>query len=432
MVGEVVDGYIFGATEQVTTGKLQQQFTLSTISGLDRTHFGASTRPMTNVASLSTASLIGGEIQYLNTIDELHFRNAGEGAWSVIPQIRYLTNKSGGSVARGDVIVIDTTTAKSFTTVAVANTVGIIGVALDTISSNAEGPVQFVGYAPVNVTGSTGIGDFLVTSATAKKASPSATVPSNYFGRALTTSSTQVMAMLVGGSLADPGREFDPRQRRYFTDDFLNAAKNAASPFLSQGRRYEVSAGTISQDNTTFASDPGVVKIAHAAAGGMKEIFLDTTDAVLEFRFTKTNFSFKARVAASDFSNHAVQGQMLWALSDSDTMVNTATLVYSNNWVGFSFFQNNAGGHANFFFSVVNAGTRTGLDAGSWSVDTLYDIEMRRVASNQIQCFMNGVSVGTITATIPTVALAFRTLHGQEAAGSMDEYTDYHSESFDS
>lgn len=102
-----------------------------------------------------------------------------------------LTNKSGGAVAAGDVVVVDTTTDESFTTLASASAERSIGIVQETIASNAAGRVLLSGYAPlVNVAASVTRGHYLFTSATAKQATGSATRAAGAFGQFLTTSAT--------------------------------------------------------------------------------------------------------------------------------------------------------------------------------------------------------------------------------------------------
>lgn len=85
---------------------------------------------------------------------------------------RALTNKSGGSVAAGDVVVIDTANNDAFTTTTTASETRVIGVAMETIANNATGLVALEGYVPlINVTASVTRGHYAFTSTTVKKAS---------------------------------------------------------------------------------------------------------------------------------------------------------------------------------------------------------------------------------------------------------------------
>jgi hypothetical protein len=82
-----------------------------------------------------------------------------------------LTNKSGGSVIAGDVVIVDTGNDGAFTTTTSAAFTGAVGVAQETIANNATGRVLLAGYAAlVNTTASVTRGNFATTSTTVKKA----------------------------------------------------------------------------------------------------------------------------------------------------------------------------------------------------------------------------------------------------------------------
>jgi hypothetical protein len=82
-----------------------------------------------------------------------------------------LTNKSGGSVAAGDVVILDTTNNDAFTTTTAAATTAIVGIATGTIANNAVGLVLFSGYASlVNVNASVTRGHYGTTFTVAKQA----------------------------------------------------------------------------------------------------------------------------------------------------------------------------------------------------------------------------------------------------------------------
>lgn len=89
-------------------------------------------------------------------------------------EVLLLTNKSGGSVAQGDVVIIDSTTAASFTTTTTgAYVAGKIGVVLEPngIASDAIGLIAFSGYVPkVTLSGAASLGDLFKTHTVAKQA----------------------------------------------------------------------------------------------------------------------------------------------------------------------------------------------------------------------------------------------------------------------
>jgi hypothetical protein len=82
-----------------------------------------------------------------------------------------LTNKSGGSVAAGDVVVVDTTNNDAFTTSTAGAVTGTVGIAQETIANNATGRVLLSGYAAlVNTSASVTRGNFGKTHTVAKQA----------------------------------------------------------------------------------------------------------------------------------------------------------------------------------------------------------------------------------------------------------------------
>ena len=88
--------------------------------------------------------------------------------------VALLTNKSGGSVAYGDVVIIDATTASSFTTTTTGGYVnGLVGVVLEPngIASNAVGSIAVGGFVPkINLSSSASLGDLFFTDTVAKQA----------------------------------------------------------------------------------------------------------------------------------------------------------------------------------------------------------------------------------------------------------------------
>lgn len=82
-----------------------------------------------------------------------------------------LTNKSGGGVIAGDVVIVGTANNDAFTTTTSAAFTGTIGVAQETIANDATGRVLLSGYAAlINTTASVTRQNFGTTSTTVKKA----------------------------------------------------------------------------------------------------------------------------------------------------------------------------------------------------------------------------------------------------------------------
>lgn len=114
-----------------------------------------------------------------------------------------LTNKSGGGLVEGDVVIISSGTAAAVTTTTTAGlNTDVIGVALETIASDATGRICITGYVPkINLSGAASLGDTFATHTVAKQAAPSATRGVGSFGEVLGTGSTPA-ALLWG--LPDP------------------------------------------------------------------------------------------------------------------------------------------------------------------------------------------------------------------------------------
>jgi hypothetical protein len=102
-----------------------------------------------------------------------------------------LTNKSGGGVIPGDVVIVDTTNNDAFTTTTSASVIVGVGVVQDTIANNAIGRVRFGGYAPlVNVNASVTRGHYGATYTVAKQATDIAARAAGTFCQFLTGGTT--------------------------------------------------------------------------------------------------------------------------------------------------------------------------------------------------------------------------------------------------
>lgn len=104
-----------------------------------------------------------------------------------------LTNKSAGSVAAGDTVILSSGTAASFTTTTSAGqTDDFVGVVYDaTIAQDAIGLVIVQGFVPlITLSGAASLGDYVKTHSVAKQSAPSATRGSGSFGQVLGTGTT--------------------------------------------------------------------------------------------------------------------------------------------------------------------------------------------------------------------------------------------------
>lgn len=121
--------------------------------------------------------------------------------------VLYLTNKSGGTVSKGDTVIIDSANNQSFTTTTTSGYVnGVVGVVLDaTIANNTVGAIAVAGWIPqINLSSSASLNDFFKTHTVAKQSVPHvAPTVSGDFGQVL-SSGTMPPAILFtvnqGGS----------------------------------------------------------------------------------------------------------------------------------------------------------------------------------------------------------------------------------------
>lgn len=121
--------------------------------------------------------------------------------------VALLTNKSGGNLSYGDVVILDNTNANGFTTTTIAGLSSRgIGVILEPngIANNATGMVATGGWVPkINLNTASTVGQFLKTHTVAGQATPhSAPQVEGDFAVALSASSTPT-AVLFGS--ANPG-----------------------------------------------------------------------------------------------------------------------------------------------------------------------------------------------------------------------------------
>lgn len=138
------------------------------------------------------------------------------------------TNKSGGQVIAGDVVVLDSTNNDSFTTSTAGAVTTPIGIAQETIASNAVGRVLVSGYAAlINVNASVTRGNYGKTHTVAKQATDAGAArvagtfvwfstggatptgwvyPVDLAGSALTNPMTTVGDIIIGSTAGAPAR----------------------------------------------------------------------------------------------------------------------------------------------------------------------------------------------------------------------------------
>lgn len=104
-----------------------------------------------------------------------------------------LTNKSGGAIIAGDVVIVDTSNDSSFTTTTSGRVEVTVGIAQEAIANNASGRVLISGYAAlVNVPASVTRGHYIETHTVAKQATGNSARRSGSFGQFLTGGTTPI------------------------------------------------------------------------------------------------------------------------------------------------------------------------------------------------------------------------------------------------
>lgn len=172
-----------------------------------------------------------------------------------------LTNKSGSGVIAGDIVVIDSANDRAFTTTTTAGFTSGVGIAQETIASNATGRVLLEGYAAlVNVNASVTRGNFGKTHTVAKQATDAgATRGAGTFCRFLsggTTPDAYVWpADLLGSSLTDPTTTRGDLIRRGAGAIERVALGTTGQALVSDGTDAVWGYPTLSQATVALASD---------------------------------------------------------------------------------------------------------------------------------------------------------------------------------
>jgi hypothetical protein len=118
--------------------------------------------------------------------------------------VAVLTNRSGAPVVEGDVVIVSRSDASSFTTTSTPGySLGIIGVAVETIPANELGRICTHGYiSKVNLSSSASMGYTFSTHSVAKIAAPHNVLQGGDFGQVLGTGTTPG-ALLWGHPIGD-------------------------------------------------------------------------------------------------------------------------------------------------------------------------------------------------------------------------------------
>lgn len=196
-------------------------------------------------------------------------------------EMAVLTNKSGGLLAYGSVVIVDTANAAAFNSTTTAGYVsGRVGVVIDPggIANNAPGLVAFSGWVPrINLDASASIGDMIKSSTVAGQGTPHASpLASGDFAQVI-GSGTTPQALLFGSPISivsGAGVYFAPSGLTGATAASRYVGATAAGAPVSG--TFSVGDFVISQTGTiyicTIAGSPGTW--AAPSGGGGEEYIL--------------------------------------------------------------------------------------------------------------------------------------------------------------
>jgi hypothetical protein len=177
----------------------------------DRTNMAQGTSLVHVASSAPTANPtpINGHLWYDSTNNILMEYDGT--AWLPVARGIVLVNRSGGALALGDVVTLDTGSDISVTTSAVANNTEVVGIVLVGAANLSNVIVITEGRAPtVNVADATAIGDYLFNTGVAGDVTSSSTNGRGSFGRALTsTAGSGTVAAQLGGCIFASGHSFE-------------------------------------------------------------------------------------------------------------------------------------------------------------------------------------------------------------------------------
>jgi len=209
-MADLTRGITFGATEEVTNTKLHNLVDAGGITNIERGDNKSSNTSFIHLASTVPSTPVTNEFWFDTTANQLK-RFDGTNFVPVASSV-LMTNKSGGQVVAGDIVIIDTANDQSFTTTTTANNQDVIGVAAETIADNAAGIVITHGVAEVNMVAATTRGDFVQTSTTVKTAQSSTGQDGGTIGILLDTIGSAGLATCVlfgGNTFSLSGNEID-------------------------------------------------------------------------------------------------------------------------------------------------------------------------------------------------------------------------------
>lgn len=239
MAGGVTGAEDFTANASVTGARLNAHVNNATLANIAQSDIAANSGLVVRSASAPTDT----DALWFDTSNLIARIHNGTG-WIPVGIGAVLTNKSGGTVNAGDVVVADTTNDNSFKTTTTDGDQTVLGIVAETVAADATGVIIYSGLMDVQVTGSVTRGQFLKSSTTAKKATAGSTKSIASFAIALeagTDTTVSALVIGVGGGLNSAGDETITGDWTFSGDNTYSGISTfsgtiaGATPFVFEG-----------------------------------------------------------------------------------------------------------------------------------------------------------------------------------------------------
>ena len=213
-MANITRGFTFSSGDLVTAAKLHSLVDSASISGVTQAALASSSNLITSGGTAPGSPAVGQAWWDTSTTEA-----DGNGILKIYDGTRWqsasknqeqaLTNRSGGSLTHGDVVVLDTSADNSVTTTTTEASTDFLGIAAtgtdgaSTIGDQSEGRFVQSGLVVVNTTGTVARGDYLGTSGTVKLAKSLGASPAKgAFGRAIKNTATDKWLVLMSGEVS--------------------------------------------------------------------------------------------------------------------------------------------------------------------------------------------------------------------------------------
>lgn len=215
-MANITRGFTFSSGDLVTAAKLHSLVDSASISGVTQAALASGSNLITSGGTAPGSPAVGQAWWDTSTTEA-----DGNGILKIYDGTRWqsasknqeqsLTNRSGGSLTHGDVVVLDTSADNSVTTTTTEASTDFLGIAAtgtdgaSTIGDQSEGRFVQSGLVVVNTTGTVARGDYLGTSGTVKLAKSLGASPAKgAFGRAIKNTATDKWLVLMSGETLKP------------------------------------------------------------------------------------------------------------------------------------------------------------------------------------------------------------------------------------